>query len=168
MEKELDIYSVRAGTTKSCGCYKIKSDLKHGLSKHPLYKKWNNIIDRCYKVNHKKYIDYGAIGVVMCDLWKNDFKSFFDWCLANGWRKRLHVDKDKMGDGFLYSPDTCSVLTAKENNQYRRNTTRVLYDGEIRTMQYWCDLHGIDRCTVRDRIKIGMTLRDALNSPLKK
>jgi len=166
--KKIRVSSVVNFTTVSCGCYKREQDYKHGLTKHPLYKIWGGIKDRCYKKTNSSYKKYGKRGVKMCDEWKHNFKLFYDWAIVNGWSKGLHIDKDKKGDGFLYSPETCSILTCKENNQYRINTPRIQYNGNTYTFQGLCELYNINNCTVRDRIKTGMTLKDALETPLRK
>lgn len=67
---------------------------KHGLSKHPLHNVWHGIKCRCYGKSSKGYNNYGALGVIMCDEWKNNFKSFYDWAISNGWEKGLQIDKD--------------------------------------------------------------------------
>lgn len=37
--------------------------IKHGLSKHPLYRTWKGIKNRCYNTNDKNYKDYGERGM---------------------------------------------------------------------------------------------------------
>ena len=50
-------YSLVSGHTKSCGCYIGVStrnrQIKHGLSRHPLYNVWHAFIRRCTKPNHR-------------------------------------------------------------------------------------------------------------------
>ena len=63
---------------------------------------------------------YGAIGVTMCDEWKDDVEAFYDWCMANGWNTSLVLDKDikckELGiNPAVYSPETISMITAQEN-----------------------------------------------------
>ena len=92
---------------------------KHNISKHPLYNVYNNMINRCYDTNNKSYNDYGARGVVVCDEWKNSIDNFYNWAIKNNWELGLHLDKDIKGNGFLYSPNTCTFVTPKVNSNKR-------------------------------------------------
>lgn len=117
----------------SCGCAtkEIRSDkLKtHGLSKSPLYNVWNLMIARCHNPNKDNYHEYGGRGVVVCDEWRESVELFVDWATSNGYQSGLQIDKDLLGDGLLYSPDTCCWLTPKENSQYKRNSQYCLLNG---------------------------------------
>ena len=48
----------------------------HGMSKTREYKSWSKIKERSFNVNCQDYPDYGALGIVMCEEWKNSFESF--------------------------------------------------------------------------------------------
>lgn len=119
---------LKSGATKSCGCGKKNPFIKghpygkrfeatHGLSKHPLFRVWSHILDRCY-YSLPAYINYRYYqgkGIKMCDEWKNDFKKFYDWALANGWEKGLTIDrKDSSGN---YEPVNCEFVTRSENSR---------------------------------------------------
>src|SRR5687768_3932019 len=103
-EKRLRLGRLKNGTTKSCGCLQkeLQSNRRktHGLTKHPLYNIRTNIIRRCYNPANDNFGNYGGRGVRVCDEWFNDFKAFYDWAIANGWRKGLQVDRhpDKNGN----------------------------------------------------------------------
>src|ERR1700733_4425710 len=79
-EKEVRATGLTSGVTESCGC--LKSDLAteqgrtHGESKHPLYKIWSGIIQRCSNPNAPGYGDYGGRGISVCPQWCADFASF--------------------------------------------------------------------------------------------
>lgn len=93
--------------------------IKHGLRSHPLYNVWSGIKDRCYNTNSHDYHNYGGRGVRMCDQWITNFKLFYDWCIKKEWKRGLQIDKDKIGNGLLYSPETCCLLSLKENNRLK-------------------------------------------------
>lgn len=67
--------ALRSGHTRSCGCLRrevtaaSKRALKHGLSSHPLYKTWVNIMNRCYNESTPDYAHYGARGITVCERW---------------------------------------------------------------------------------------------------
>lgn len=88
--------------------------------KHPLYAIWNGIKQRCYATKRKDYHRYGGIGVTMSDEFKNSVDTFIEFCLANGWKPDLVIDKDikcrELGiSPTIYSRETLSFITVQEN-----------------------------------------------------
>jgi len=125
---ECQVSSIKSGNTKSCGCAtkKLQSDshIKHGGSKRSgkdaLYVVWRRIKQRCYDKNSPDYKWYGAKGVKVCSAWLNNYLIFKEWALSNGYKKGLHIDKDKLVKGNkIYSPETCCFITPLENKQSR-------------------------------------------------
>lgn len=86
---------------------------------HPIYRAWCHMIERCYKKNTKYYEYYGGIGVTVCDEWRDDYLSFKQWSIDNGWKQGLEIDKDFLsGENKTYSPSTCRWVTHIENCQH--------------------------------------------------
>jgi len=162
---------VNTDKIKSCGCLQreiVSSKRKeNNIRKHPLYGIWWAMIYRCYKENNISYRNYGAKGVMVCDEWRNDFMSFYNWAIDNGWKKGLQIDKDKKavnGIGLLYSPDTCSILTRSENNTIKKTTILFNYKGESRTLSWWSNKFKISVSTLYNRInKLNYSIEDAFN-----
>lgn|SRR5574341_2046669 len=123
IEKNVLMNKLISEEIKSCGRKGCRTPDHRiiGGSKHPLYRVWDNMHQRCINPNNKSYSDYGGRGVSVCEEW-NDYEKFHSWALQNGWKKGLHIDKDIKGDGLLYSPNTCSIVTQKENNRKTRWT----------------------------------------------
>ena len=99
---------------------------------HPLYHIWNGIKQRCYSPKRKDYDRYGGIGVTMADEWKEDPVAFIDWCEANGWNKKLQVDKDIKCRELsispaIYSPETLSFITCSANCREAHGRTVYQY-----------------------------------------
>ena len=86
--------NLKSGHTSSCGCFNLESTIKrsstHGGSKTRLYTIWHDMLNRCYKENHRCYKDYGGKGVFVCDEWKSSFESFREWALNNGYKDTSH------------------------------------------------------------------------------
>lgn len=114
--KFVEYQNWRIGKTKTCGCEMYPTD---NHTKDPLYPIWHDIRCRCKNANHPQFDRYGGDGVRICEEWDNSFYAFRDWCVANGWKKGLQVDKDAKG-GKIYSPDNCSILTPAKNTQLRK------------------------------------------------
>ena len=66
---------------------------KHGMKRTRLYNIWSNIIMRCTNQKNDCYERYGGRDITICDEWRNDFKSFYDWAMANGYEDILSIDR---------------------------------------------------------------------------
>lgn len=117
--KTFDASNFRRGKQLSCGCNRSPKRVIHNY-KHPLYKIWISMRARCNNENDHSYGNYGGRGVKVCEQWEQSYQSFFDWCMGNGWKQGMFVDKDIKGDGLTYSPETCSIVTRTENNRHTR------------------------------------------------
>lgn len=119
------IRNVKTGQTRSCGCYNRqlikKTNITHGLSRHRLYRVWSVMLDRCQNKNNKGYENYGGRGIKVCDRWKTDFVSFYNWAIDNGYKEGLSIDR--INNDLGYSPDNCRWATKKVQS---RNTRRIM------------------------------------------
>lgn len=133
--------------TQSCGCLKrdvwAKIIYKHGLYSTKLHTVWGNIKKRCYWDKSKDYHNYGARGIRMHEEWKNDFKTFYDWSINNGWKEGLQIDR-KNNNGN-YEPSNCRFVSGKENCNNRRVTLFFDYNGERKCFSQWCKIYGLNR-----------------------
>ena len=159
---------LRQGKTKSCGCLGHKNkDVphpRHGLTKHPLFHIWGGILQRCYTRTAKNYPNYGARGISVCDLWRYDFLSFYNWSMSNGWKQGLTLDRiNPNGD---YSPGNCRWVTQSVQNRNKRNSLpKFEWNGESKYLQEWAAEYGINYSTVFSRVKRGWDLEKALITP---
>lgn len=162
---------LKKGTTKSCGCHRKERGRNclyvHGLSNHPLINVWSRMKARCCNPLNKKYSDYGGRGVRVCDEWMSDFMPFFNWCISNGWKRGMQIDKDILGDGLLYSPNTCSIITCKENQNHKRSNLRIEYNGETKTASQWAEQLGFMNYTISARLRKGWSIEKTMTTPMK-
>lgn len=160
------IYKVKTGETKSCGCIFKKciqdSNSTHGLTSTPLYRIWKSIKSRCYNTHNKAFNNYGGRGVSVCEQWRNDFLSFYTWAISNGYEKGLQIDKDIKGDGLLYSPETCTIVTAKVNANNKRSNVYIEYNNESKTISQWADKVGIPMKILHQRLTRGWSFEKSL------
>lgn len=126
------IESVKCNHTKQCiKCARksaAKSKIKHGNTKHPLYRKWQDMKNRCYNQSVDHYKNYGGRGIGVCEEWVNDFTAFYNWCMLNNWEKGLEIDRLNVNEN--YSPNNCRITTHEENAFNKTNTRYVEWNGE--------------------------------------
>lgn len=156
-------WQIISGNTKSCGCYRIdkahSAFSKHNLTNHRLYNTWCKIKGRCYNTLDAAYNNYGGRGITMCKEWKNDFKAFYDWSMANGYKEDLTIDRiDVNGD---YEPNNCRWATLKEQANNKRDNFNVTIYNRTQTLSEWCEEKGLNYTTVLGRIQNGWTIEDA-------
>ena len=88
----------------------------HGMSGHPLYRKWQDMMQRCYNPNSRVFQYYGGKGITVCEEWKQDPVKFIEWGLQNGYEEGKDIDKDiRVPNSLVYSPETCSFVLHREN-----------------------------------------------------
>lgn len=161
-------YIIR-GECCSCGCEKSKRTIrlnklyktKHKMKNTKLYHIWGGIKTRCYnKLNHA-YGLYGGRGIIMCDEWKNDFLSFYNWAIQNGYRDDLTIDRIDVNG--IYCPENCRWVSMKEQSRNKRTNAFVEYNGEIRCIAEWADILKKSPQMLRYRLKNGWSISDAFN-----
>lgn len=115
---------LRSGHTKSCGCLMIGEKLYYG---HGLYSKgkyttsvegkltkeftiWAKMLERCYRDKCQEQ-NPTYKGCVVSENFKN-FQFFAEWCnnQVGFGNKDWDMDKDIIGDGKVYSEDTCCFV----------------------------------------------------------
>lgn len=149
---------------KSCGCIVKK---RNGKSTTLIGNVFRSMTTRTAPYHSERHLYYDR-GIKVCDEWLNDFDKFEQWCLNNGFKKGLQIDRIDNEKG--YSPDNCRFVTAKQNANNQRTNVRYFYNGEKLTVSQLIDKYNIDKTydLVRSRLKRGWSVEDALYKPTRK
>jgi len=87
--------------------------MEHGLSRTRIYRIFAGMKQRCYNKNATGYKMYGGKGVKICQEWLDDFQTFYNWSMENGYADKLTIDRiDSKRD---YCPDNCRWITFELN-----------------------------------------------------
>jgi hypothetical protein len=122
--KELPLYPVKFGNTKSCGCLRNYSgdnnpNHKHGNCYSKEYSIWSAMKRRCKNPGNKAYKYYGGRGITVCERWLNSFDNFYADLGPIPSEKhsldRIDVNKN-------YEPSNCRWATQSE--QVRNSRVR--------------------------------------------
>jgi hypothetical protein len=159
-----------AGTTVSCGCKThddlINRDTKHGLSitHRRLCRIYYAMIGRCYDVTRHGYKNYGGRGIRVCCEWKESIASFVLWALAHGYNDNLSIDRiDSNGN---YEPENCRWVTILEQSRNKTTNVFITYHDETKVLKDWATQFGISQSALRNRLKKGWNIEDALITPV--
>lgn len=155
--------NLRKGSTHSCGGIHSEQ-LTHRNTTHgeadvtSEYVSWQNMLHRCRNTNSPGYRNYGGRGIRVCARWQKD-ASF----LADMGRKPTSehsIERRNVNKG--YSPANCVWATRAQQNNNKRNSVRITYQGITHTPRQWSDLIGIPASTIRSRRHSDETSADIL------
>ena len=167
--KVIEKSQLTTGHTKSCGCLQKKITSKkhktHGLSKNKIYFIWCSMKDRCYRQNSNDYLNYGGRGITICDEWKNDFKTFYQWAINNGYKEGLTIERINVNDN--YKPSNCTWIENALQSKNKTNSHYLTYNDKTQIIEDWAKEMKLNNgATISGRLKRGWSIEEALTTPL--
>lgn len=151
-ETEVSRPNLKSGNTKDCGCIRSEkisvSSTTHGESKTPTWNSWHKMRRRI-KLGAKHSPIYATIGI---DLVWDSFEVFLQDMGERPDGKTL----DRIDNTKGYSKENCRWSTQAEQNRNRSNNVMLTYNGVTKCAMDWASDVGIDRDTIRRRIKRGV------------
>lgn len=151
-------------TIQSCGCIAIEKHTKR-LTKHKMYgtriyRIWSGMKARCFRKALPEYSRYGGRGITVCKEWKNDFETFHQWAMANGYREDLTIDR--INNNGNYEPNNCRWITSKEQSRNTSKNKLLNYKGETHCASYWAEKLDLNYHTLLTHLRKGMSVKNAL------
>lgn len=104
---------------------------------------------RCYNKCNYKYQNYGKRGIKMCDEWLNDFMTFYNWSMSNGYKDNLTIDRIDVNGN--YEPSNCRWVEDDIQRNNKTNTVYLTYNGKTQSIAQWSKELGIKETTIRSR-----------------
>ena len=153
--------NLKNGSTTSCGCVRNLAlgarTRTHGLSGSPTYSSWHAMMERCYRVEHPHFGNYGGRGIGVELAW-HSFETFYsDMGIRPEGTTLERLDGDKG-----YGPGNCRWATRREQARNRRGANPLDLPSLARE-------HGIPYDTLKARPnRLGWSLEDALSKPVRK
>lgn len=111
---------------------------------------WVGMYSRCYYKSDYSYKHYGGRGIIVCERWKNSFKSFSQ-DMRKGYKKGLSIDRINVNGN--YEPSNCRWATMKEQRANCRTSLYVTYKGETKIAAAWAADLGMTNAGFLYRLK---------------
>jgi hypothetical protein len=109
----------------------------------------------------------------MCDEWLNNFSSFYDWAMSNGYKEEILPNRknkwtiDRIDVNGNYEPNNCRWTTIQEQAKNKRTNIYLTYNGETLTQNEWAKKLDIYAGAIQWRLKKGWSVEEALSTPVK-
>jgi len=143
----------------------IQQLTKHGEHGTRLYNIWRAMISRCKYRGDTNYKHYGGRGITVCPEWRDDYMSFRDWAMSNGYSDSLTIDRINVNGN--YEPNNCRWATIKEQANNKSNTVCIVVDGVKKSQQQWSELIGVSHTYLSQIRKNGKDVRTYIQNKLR-
>jgi len=121
--KELEALScnLASGNTASCGCLRSELNIEtwtthgHAAANTPEYQSWSAMMARVRSKTGRRYRDYGARGITVCERWL-----IFENFLADMGARPPRTSIDRIDNNGNYEPGNCRWATPSQQNANKR------------------------------------------------
>jgi len=123
---------------------------------------------RCLNPKCIGYPRYGALGIDICQEWKESIIPFIEWAYSNGYSDELTLDRKDNQKG--YSPENCKWSTLRTQSRNKRNNVWLKAFGEIKCMEDWGSdtRYQANSLQIWKRLKRGWNEEKAVSHPTMK
>lgn len=151
-----DVHIKRSDCLKNkfkCKCTLQPKRMTHGKCSTKLYHIWYGIKQRCYYENSVSYKYYGARGIKVCQEWLDNFDTFYQWSIANGYHSGLQIDRIDVNGN--YEPTNCRWISRFTNANNKGNNVLFDYNDTTKSAKEWARYFGVNYKTVMTRLRRG-------------
>lgn len=166
-----------SGNTASCGCLNLELRASrattHGqtIGRAPslMYRLWASIKQRSVAGSAGNSEQYIGRGIGMYPPWAYDFVSFSHWVIENLGERPKGFSLDRIDNEAGYVPGNLRWASSREQNNNKRNNTKVRFGGRTLTIHQCEQRFGIGHKLIRQRIfRDGWSVEKALTTPVRK
>lgn len=155
------------GMSRSCGCLKPElsrvSATRHGHAGRGrfsgTYQSWKSAIYRCHDPKSISYPRYGALGIQVCEAWRNSFEVF----LADMGERPAGTSIERIKSDHGYEPGNCRWATSREQARNQKSNRFVVVGGVEMHITDALIATGVNKSTFYRRLKRGLTDQEALS-----
>ena len=152
---------------KSCGCSLGYTRFTHRQSAASgdtyEYHLWSMIKARCHNQNASNYKWYGARGIKVYEVWRNDFVSFANYIITElGTKPSAEHTLDRIDPTKDYEPGNLRWATNKQQHRNTRNNKMLTIRGVTMCVGEWSELSGTPYSKIANRIISGWNAEDAV------
>jgi len=128
---------------------------------------WRGVKIRCYDPNRADFNRYGGRGIKMSEEWRNSFKAFYKWASQNGYSDSLTLDRIDVNGN--YEPNNCRWISLKAQENNRRDSKFITFNGECHTEAEWGEITGLGGRTIWARLnQCGWSIEKTLTTPKRR
>lgn len=138
--------------------------ITHGMSETSEYRSWAEMKSRCLNPKSRRFSYYGGRGITVCERWL-DFQNFID---DMGNKPTPEHSIERIDVNGNYEPSNCKWVTFTEQQNNKRNTTMIEYNGKTQSIKDWCRELELNYRTIKDRLINGWTVKEMFETPKMK
>lgn len=141
--------------------------ITHGESNNRLtaeYSAWKRMRSRCLFPFATGYQYYGGRGIKICERW-DSYENFL-----SDMRRRPSTGHslDRIDNEGDYTPENCRWATPGEQGNNKRNTHRITFQEETKTITQWAKILGMNDAVLRNRIaNLKWSIERAFTQPVR-
>ena len=154
--------SARLYCTAKCARAMKDNGRTHGMRRTPVYSIWALITDRCCHPRSGHDYSDGGRGIEVCEPWRRSFETFLR---DIGPRPSLKHSVDRIDHDGDYEPGNVQWAVILDQANHRRNNRLLEPQGQRLSIATWARRFGLTPQTVIDRLRVGLSVTDALTRP---
>lgn len=137
----------------------------HGKSYTQLYLAYGSMISRCHSPTNFHYNNYGARGIEVCAAWRVSYEDFESYVAQLPHFGEEGYSLDRIDNDGNYEPGNVRWATEIEQHRNKRTNRMITHDGRTQCLLDWAREAGITQQSLAARLKRGMSMKEALETP---